>query len=217
MAPEDAPTTEARLLAAATAVFAERGYDRAGVAEIARRAGLTTGAIYSRYSGKANLLVEALDGHLADHLETLLASHGPASAPELLSSLGAHILESNEHEEASAALLLEATVAARRDPELAAMLERRLADERMRLAKVIDQARAEGTFDPVLDVDAVVTFIQSIGLGFVFYRTTGTPMPDPDAWQTLVDRVIAAALPDPDPSDPDPSDPDPGHPGDPRP
>ena len=39
---------DARLLAAAADVFAERGYDGAGVAEIARRAGPTTGAIYSR-------------------------------------------------------------------------------------------------------------------------------------------------------------------------
>ena len=41
--------TTARLLTAAAEVFAEKGYDGAGVAEIARRAGLTTGAIYSRY------------------------------------------------------------------------------------------------------------------------------------------------------------------------
>ena len=44
-----------RLLQAAAEVFAENGYEKAGVAEIARRAGVTTGAIYSRYSGKAEL------------------------------------------------------------------------------------------------------------------------------------------------------------------
>jgi TetR/AcrR family transcriptional regulator, transcriptional repressor of aconitase len=38
------PTRE-RLLAAAAEVFAEKGYDRAGVQEIAHRAGFTTGAI----------------------------------------------------------------------------------------------------------------------------------------------------------------------------
>ena len=52
-------TTE-RLVTAAAQVFAERGYDGAGVQEIARRAGLTTGAIYSRFSGKAELLAEAI-------------------------------------------------------------------------------------------------------------------------------------------------------------
>lgn len=191
----DTSDTQRRLLVAATEVVAERGYDRAGVAEIARRAGLTTGAIYSRYRGKADLLVDALDSHIADHLELVLASSPGATAAEILSTLGAHILECDADEEASAGLLLEATVAARRDPELAAMLERRLADERMRLAKIIDQARSERLFDPALDADAVVTFIQAVGLGFTFFRTVGTPMPDPDEWQIFIDRLIASALP----------------------
>lgn len=186
---------DGRLLDAATDVFAERGYDRAGVAEIARRAGVTTGAIYSRYRGKAELLVEALDRQMADHLEAVIASGEPGTATEILATLGAHVLEADEHELASGALLLEATVAARREPELASMLERRLADERMRVAKVVEQATAEGLFDPALDVDAVVTFVQSIGLGFVFFRTIGTPMPEASDWQVIVDRLITAALP----------------------
>ncbi|MEM7286919.1 MAG: helix-turn-helix domain-containing protein [Actinomycetota bacterium] len=187
--------TESRLLAAAAEVFAERGYDGAGVAEIARRAGLTTGAIYSRYRGKAELLVEALDAIIADHLEAVITSGGPATGPEMLATLGAQILEGDEQDELSAALLLEATVAARRDPLLAAMLERRLEDERMRVTKILDQARAEGLFDPALDTEAVLTFIQALGLGFVMFRTMGTPMPDAEAWQVWIDRVISAALP----------------------
>lgn len=187
--------TEARLLAAAAEVFAERGYDGAGVAEIARRAGLTTGAIYSRYRGKAELMVQALDAIIADHLEAVINAPGSATGPEMLATLGAQILEGDEHETLSAALLLEATVAARRDPDLAAMLERRLEDERMRVTKILDQARAEGLFDPALDTEAVLTFIQAIGLGFMMFRTMGTPMPDAEAWQIWIDRVIQAALP----------------------
>ena len=52
--------TRDRLLAAAAEVFAEKGYDRAGVQEIARRAGFTTGAIYGRFRGKADLLLAAI-------------------------------------------------------------------------------------------------------------------------------------------------------------
>ena len=37
----------ARLLQAAAEVFAENGYSKAGLALVARRAGVTTGAIYS--------------------------------------------------------------------------------------------------------------------------------------------------------------------------
>ena len=55
-----------RLLHAAAEVFAEMGYERAGVAEIARRAGVPTGAIYSRYTGKAELLLDAVAHHVPD-------------------------------------------------------------------------------------------------------------------------------------------------------
>ncbi len=61
-----------RLLHAAAEVFAEKGYERAGVAEIARRAGVTTGAIYSRYGGKAELLLEAVDHHVPDSIDNIL-------------------------------------------------------------------------------------------------------------------------------------------------
>ena len=49
--------------------------------------------------------------------------------------------------------------------------------------------------DPAFDTQAVLTFIQSIGLGFTILLTIGTPMPDGDDWQFVIDRVIAAALP----------------------
>lgn len=183
-----------RLLTAATDVFAERGYDRAGVAEIARRAGLTTGAIYSRYSGKAELLVDALDAQMARHLELVLASADVETPTDALSMLGSHLLDT-DHDRGVDALFLEAVVATRREPEVADMLERRLEDERMRVAKIVDDAKSRGLFDAALDTHAVLTFIQAIGLGFTIFRTVGTPMPDRDAWQVVIDRVIAAALP----------------------
>lgn len=184
-----------RLLAAAAEVFAERGYDGAGVAEIARRAGVTTGAIYSRYRGKAELLVDALDVAMASHLETVLSTSGARDVTGVLAALGSHLLSADAHD--SDGLLVEAVVATRREPDLAAMLERRLADERARLGKVIEAGKADGNFDRDLDGEAVVTFIQSIGLGFMLFRTIGTPMPDADAWQVVIDRVIAAARPAP--------------------
>lgn len=194
------PSNTDRLLAAATEVFAERGYDRAGVAEIARRAGLTTGAIYSRYSGKAELLVDALDAQMAGHLEALLATAELDRATDALSMLGSHLLDTDH--EGIDAMFLEAVVAARREPEVAEMLERKLEDERMRVSKIIEEAKAEGLFDPALDTHAVLTFIQAIGLGFTIFRTVGTPMPDRDAWLVVIDRVIAAALPPTTPTPP---------------
>ena len=55
-----ADSTRQRLLDAATEVFLENGYEGTRVAEIARRAGLTTGAIYGNFESKAELLTAAL-------------------------------------------------------------------------------------------------------------------------------------------------------------
>ena len=78
-----------RLLTAAIEVFAERGIEKAGVALIARRAGLTTGAIYSRWEGKQDLLLVALDVVLMQQIAQLLAVGPHASAADVLGSLGA--------------------------------------------------------------------------------------------------------------------------------
>ena len=187
-----ASTTENNLIEAAAEVFAERGYDGAGVAEIARRAGVTTGAIYSRYRGKAELLFEALDYALENHLDGILASSHQNSPADILSSLGSSLL--NKHGDQDA-LLLEAIVASRRDSELSEMLRRRFEDQGMRLAKIIEEAKSDGLFDPTIDTKAIVTFALSINLGFAIFRTMDTPIPESHEWQVVIDRVISSALP----------------------
>jgi AcrR family transcriptional regulator len=54
-----APTTRERLLDAAARVIARDGYHGARLAEIAREAGLTTGAIYSNFRDKEELFLAA--------------------------------------------------------------------------------------------------------------------------------------------------------------
>ena len=49
-----------RLVEAAATVIAEKGFQRATLDEIAERAGMTKGAIYSNFAGKAELLLAAM-------------------------------------------------------------------------------------------------------------------------------------------------------------
>jgi AcrR family transcriptional regulator len=58
--------THERLLTAAREVFLERGFHGASVAEIAERAGYTTGALYSNFGGKDDLFLAVLDVELAE-------------------------------------------------------------------------------------------------------------------------------------------------------
>lgn len=52
------------LLDAAQTVFAQRGFHAASVAEIARAAGYTKGAVYANFTGKTGLFLAVLDRHI---------------------------------------------------------------------------------------------------------------------------------------------------------
>lgn len=67
--------TRHRLLEAALSLVAEKGFANASVAEIAARAGVTTGAVYSNFRSKEALLL-ALANWMAREAPT-----GPAGAP----------------------------------------------------------------------------------------------------------------------------------------
>ena len=67
-------TRVSALVAAAIEVFVAQGYDGARVQDIARAAGLTTGAIYANYRGKAELLFDAIGALAGVELEALLAT-----------------------------------------------------------------------------------------------------------------------------------------------
>lgn len=190
---DDATTDElgGRLRAAAAEVFAERGYDRAGVAEIARRAGVTTGAIYSRYSGKAELLVEAIDPHATDELEVLFANHDFAGRMEdILVTAGTQLVKRGPEDAAQTSLLLEVFVAARRHPEVGALLRGRIAERQQRLLAIVEAAKAAGGIAADVDTESVVAFCQALAFGFLLFDATGLSFPTPGPWEHLITRLV---------------------------
>ena len=187
----NADDTASRLVAAAAEVFAEKGYDGSGVAEMARRAGLTTGAIYSRFTGKAELLAEAIHHHSVDQLDRLLAQGAfRGRATDLLEVVGTHLVVDGASQDTS--LLVEAFAAARRHPEVADMLKEHVALRRRQLADLVEESKVSGLVDPDVDTDAVVHFAHAVGLGFVLFSVLDTPNPDASGWQELIHRLVGA-------------------------
>ncbi|HEV7759012.1 MAG TPA: helix-turn-helix domain-containing protein [Acidimicrobiales bacterium] len=188
--PVEDPTRD-RLLAAAAEVFAEKGYDRAGVQEIARRAGFTTGAIYGRFRGKADLLLAAIASQSHDEFEELFAEYQiKGRALDILHTVGAHLV--TDEFDSGQALLLEAFVAARREPELATMLREVITEQGSELGLLIEEAKRTGALDPELDSFSVVRFCHALGLGFLLFGALGLDRPDAAPWEALIARLIAA-------------------------
>lgn len=191
MSSRSSDDTRERLRTAAAEVFAERGYEGAGVQEIARRAGLTTGAIYSRYSGKAELLAEAIRDQASPQLDALFATERPeGKVADLLSRAADHLI--TREPAPKQGVLLQAFVAARRDPELQDLLREHLARRTEVFHRLIEFAKNAGDVDPDLDTASLAHFCQAIGFGILLYEAIDAPKPDPDDWNALIARLIQA-------------------------
>jgi TetR/AcrR family transcriptional regulator, repressor for uid operon len=194
-------STRQRLLDAATAVFAESGYEGARVQEIARRAGLTTGAIYGRFRDKADLLMEAIGARSADELDDLISPVGAVpSAGEILVAMGRELMAGPASDKG--ALLIEALVAARRDPELSSMVKGNLADQARKLRGTVEHARRQGAIGDTVDTDAFVAFGLALAFGTLLFKAIDLPRPDEGSWSTLITRLVGALADDPDEKEP---------------
>lgn len=179
-----------RLVAAAAEVFAERGYEGTRVQEVVRRAGLSTGAIYTNFRDKADLLLAAVGTAPVD---SLFATVGRASdTAEGLRRAG-HLLPAAKRPHRP--LLFEAMVAARRDPAVAALLRERLLSFRAAIGDVVATGQAEGALADDVDAEAVAEFCQALGMGFLLMEAVGLPHAGEQAWCDLIDRVVAAIVP----------------------
>jgi len=181
--------TRSRLVAAAAEVFAEQGYERATIAGIARAAGLSSGAIYAHWRSKAELLLETIRARGESEVADLLASDGPTDFGTMLVALGRR-LESNAA--ASRLLLVEAIVAARRDPDLAELLADRLGAHQEDMAATLRVARAGGALVDGASPEVIARFLLMVGLGARLFLTLGLEPLDEDDWSAFIARMVDA-------------------------
>lgn len=182
--------TRDRLIEAAGAVFAEKGYDGAGVQEIARRAGFTTGAIYGRFRGKADLLLAAIEAHTTNELEQLFSGKFGGRVTDTLTFAGS-LLVTDPFDEGQA-LLLEAFVAARRDPEVAALMRDLMTKRAEKFRVMVETAQSAGQLASDVDVDVVVRFCHAVGFGFLLFGAIDLPAPAEPPWHHLIERLVAS-------------------------
>ncbi len=185
------PSTRARLIDAATDVFATHGYEGTRLQDVARAAGLTTGAVYSNFRNKGELLFEAIGTRSATEIDDLLRAVQGATLPAALRDIGRRIVERDAR-----ALLLDAIVAARRDPDLAEHLRERAEGREAWLAGVARDAQSEEALDAAVDPDALARLCTTIALGSLVIRALDLPMIDPDAWGDIVDRLVDSVAPE---------------------
>jgi AcrR family transcriptional regulator len=193
-----------RLLAAAVEVVLERGLASARVHEIARRAGLTTGAVYSHFESKTALLTEAIDGEgdvrLAelDALASALAERGLSRAERTAVVTAAFLAAPGARADL---LRLQGFATAALQPEARGRVRASLEEMRKRLAAETERARHEGLLDDSITAEAFVGFAQALMLGAIVLKALGVAPPAHDELERLFRRLVAGLAPQPEGAD----------------
>jgi AcrR family transcriptional regulator len=113
--------TRARLLQAASRVYARRGFDGATLDELASEAGLTKGALYDHFGSKEKLLLALLDERLAAQIDEQIALFDLSKETAERPRAGADRWMAHLEEDPDAfRLFVETWVHAQRDDELRA-------------------------------------------------------------------------------------------------
>jgi AcrR family transcriptional regulator len=153
--------TRAALVNAALEIIAERGFAAASLDEIAARAGMTKGAIYSNFSGKAELLLAAMGAK-----GLTLASPRPAAETvgEELTAMARDLVATLAHAKGQESFLAEFQIHALSDAELRKGLAAAYADSFTGTADYLSRLKDRTA---AMTPRELAVALQSIALGFV--------------------------------------------------
>lgn len=152
----------ARIRAAATEVFAAKGYGAASTREIAARLDLSPGAVYPHYKTKESLLFAiALEGHRAV-LDTITRAADSATSPrdQLTAAVSAYVKWHAHHH--AIARVVQYELRALSDEHFKTIAEIRRATSRV-FERILEFGDASGEFH-TLDSAAATLAITSLGI-----------------------------------------------------
>jgi AcrR family transcriptional regulator len=161
------------LVELAAEVFAEEGYASASVRDLGRRLGVTSGALYGNFRGKADLLAEAVGARLATDMWDLPDDVVTQSLVDVVAYQFAHY----KSREQLMSLVLEGALAARSDPEVKERLHDTLAEPLSASSRAFRSRRDAEGLDPAVNLDAAVKMIWSMEIGLRVLASLGFATP----------------------------------------
>jgi AcrR family transcriptional regulator len=187
-------STRDRLLDAAAQVFCERGYEGTTVSLVARRVGLTTGAIYANFRDKAELLLQTIGRRSGQALADMEAARqaGVSAANRLLLMSRRLVTDPDPMQRQ---LIVEMFTAARRDADVGHRVADSLAAMEHELVRLMDRAKADGDVGREWDAAVLARFCMALGVGFTHLKTAGLADPDPTAWEALTSHLVSSLAP----------------------
>jgi AcrR family transcriptional regulator len=190
--------TREKILQAAVTEIADRGYERARLVDIADRADLTVGSVYTWFKNKSDLFNAALEYSLAEQqtrnmillsddireLSTEPSSHWMV----LIGSLAPRNTAHDKGPTDAQKLLIEALKSAWRDEDSYDTVRPQIAKLFDQYKVIITNAMNDGAIDKALSADLLARLFLAFPVGLSLLTLSGLPDPDPAAFIPFFER-----------------------------
>jgi len=178
-----------KLLKAAVSEIAERGYEKARLVDIAAKADLTVGSVYTWYKNKTDLFNAAIEYALAQQQESnlkylssgsndLINDNPNSHWTILIAALAPRNAATDRTATDSQKMLLEALMASWRNEEAQSQIEPQIAALLAQYEEVLQDAMKAGNIDNALDVKILARLFLSFPIGLSLLTLSGLPDPD---------------------------------------
>ena len=185
-------TTRDRIVSSAMHLFATLGFANTSMPAIAKRSGITPGAIYRHFESKAELLMAVVRSAL-DTLPTSVrllepARIDPSELPEFAASYA------RPEYKLIRQLSLEIHLAASREQDARKLLDTVNQDVTQAICRSIEDAQDQGLFSRALNPDFSARFLLVMIMGLTHMDTLEPHLIGDKAWHDFVLERISAVL-----------------------
>lgn len=183
--------TREQLLQAAARVFARHGFNGASIPRIAEDAGVSTGAIYSNFSGKEELFLAMMERVAAEGAQrrARVIDEAAEHREQLVARMAGDWLETVDHDPDTVLLMVEFWLYAIRRPDILGLVATFLADVRSGFE---DTIAAVGEHDPATRRE-LASAMQALAYGFAMQRLTDPEAVTPVQFAQALEWLVAGA------------------------
>jgi AcrR family transcriptional regulator len=185
------PTPREEVVSAAAKVFLRDGFQGSSVRRIAAEAGMTTGAIYSSFEGKADLFLAVLEEKLDPELAELYDAARRAPRGKAGAAVGERFSAYLKKRRRWLILLIEFWAQAARDRRTQRVFDRRHGGLRAAIAETLGERAARLGIPLALPADELATVLIALTNGFAVERLADPKAVPGDLYGRAVDLLLS--------------------------
>jgi len=186
--------TREQLLISAREVFEERGYTGSSLEEIAERAGFTRKAVYSNFSGKADLLLEIVERQMQVHVEWVESILGQGTAERQALDLGSAFSLFFSEERAWEQLFHEFCIVAAREEEIGARFRARFREAKGAITRLVEEGAQGAGVELGLPAERLVIGIFALMMGIALEKLIDPEQIDDALFGEMLALIGASAI-----------------------